>query len=178
MKPDRIVIGAENDSVFSIVNELYSPFFRTHDCFTTRDIHSAEMTKYAVNAMLATKISFINEIANICEKVGADVNKVRVDIGSDSRIGNNFMYREISYGVTCFPKDVAALIQFGKENDYELKLISSVDNVNQEHKKIFLAKIIKRFGEDLIGGIFAVFGVSFKPETGDMREALSVYLIK
>lgn len=178
MKPDRVVIGAENDSVFSIMKQLYNPFFRTHDRFITMDIHSAEMTKYAANAMLATKISFINEIANICEKVGADVNKVRVGIGSDSRIGYDFIYPGIGYGGTCFPKDVAALIQLGKENGYEPKLISSVDRVNQEQKKIFLDKILDRFGEDLKGLSFAIWGLSFKPETNDMRKAPSIYIIE
>jgi UDPglucose 6-dehydrogenase len=177
MKPDRIVIGAEKDSVFSIMKKLYNPFFRTHDRFITMDIHSAEMTKYAANAMLATKISFINEIANICEKVGADVNKVRIGIGSDSRIGYNFIYPGIGYGGTCFPKDVAALIQLGKENGYEPKLISSVDKINQEQKKLFLGKILKRFGEDLNGMVFGVWGLSFKPETNDIRKAPSIYII-
>ncbi|WP_064965577.1 UDP-glucose dehydrogenase family protein [Tenacibaculum ovolyticum] len=177
MKPDRIVIGGENDSVFSIMKQLYNPFFRTHDRFITMDIHSAEMTKYAANAMLATKISFINEVANICEKVGADVNKVRIGIGSDSRIGYNFIYPGIGYGGTCFPKDVAALIQLGKENGYEPKLISSVDKVNQEQKNLFLGKILKRFGEDLSGMIFGVWGLSFKPETNDMRKAPSIFII-
>lgn len=177
MKPDRVIIGAEQEDVFSVMKQLYNPFFRTHDRFITMDIHSAEMTKYAANAMLATKISFINEIANICEKVGADVNKVRVGIGSDSRIGYDFIYPGIGYGGTCFPKDVAALIQLGKENDYEPKLISSVDKVNQEQKKFFFDKILNRFGEDLKGLVFAVWGLSFKPETNDMRKAPSVYII-
>ncbi|WP_422089426.1 UDP-glucose dehydrogenase family protein [Tenacibaculum ovolyticum] len=177
MKPDRVVIGAESDSVFSIMKQLYSPFFRTHDRFITMDIHSSEMTKYAANAMLATKISFINEIANICEKVGADVNKVRAGIGSDSRIGYNFIYPGIGYGGTCFPKDVAALIQLGKENGYEPKLISAVDKVNQEQKKLFFCKILKRFGDDLSGMIFGVWGLSFKPETNDIRKAPSIFII-
>ncbi|WP_299159472.1 UDP-glucose/GDP-mannose dehydrogenase family protein [uncultured Tenacibaculum sp.] len=177
MKPDRVLIGAEKDSVFLMMKQLYSPFFRTHDRFITMDIRSAEMTKYAANAMLATKISFINEIANICERVGADVNKVRVGIGSDSRIGYSFMYPGIGYGGTCFPKDVSALIQLGKKNGYESKLISSVDEVNQQQKRIFLEKIINRFGVDLSNLTFAIWGLSFKPETDDMREAPSIFII-
>lgn len=178
MKPDRVVIGAEKKEVFDTMKQLYSPFFRTRDRFITMDIHSAEMTKYAANAMLATKISFINEIANICEKVGADVNEVRKGIGSDKRIGYDFIYPGIGYGGTCFPKDIAALIQLGKTNGYDPKLISSVNEVNNNQKQLFLAKILNRFGEDLSGVTFAIWGLSFKPETDDMREAPSVYLIK
>ncbi len=178
MKPDRIVIGAENKRAFEKMQELYSPFFRTRDRFITVDILSAEMIKYAANAMLATKISFINEIANICEKVGADVNKVREGIGSDSRIGYNFIYPGIGYGGTCFPKDILALIELGKEKGYHPKLISAVNKVNQEQKELFLEKILNRFGEDLSKKTFAIWGLSFKPETDDMREAPSVYLIK
>jgi len=178
MKPDRVVIGAEKKEVFDTMKQLYSPFFRTRDRFITMDIHSAEMTKYAANAMLATKISFINEIANICEKVGADVNEVRKGIGSDKRIGYDFIYPGIGYGGTCFPKDIAALIQLGKTNGYDPKLISSVNEVNNNQKQLFLAKILNRFGEDLSGLTFAIWGLSFKPETDDMREAPSVYLIK
>lgn len=178
MKPDRVVIGAEKKEVFDTMKQLYSPFFRTRDRFITMDIHSAEMTKYAANAMLATKISFINEIANICEKVGADINEVRKGIGSDKRIGYDFIYPGIGYGGTCFPKDIAALIQLGKTNGYDPKLISSVNEVNNNQKQLFLAKILNRFGEDLSGLTFAIWGLSFKPETDDMREAPSVYLIK
>lgn len=178
MKPDRVVIGAENEDVFNKMKQLYSPFFRTHDRFITMDIKSAEMTKYAANAMLATKISFINEVANICEKVGADVNKVRIGIGSDSRIGYNFIYPGIGYGGTCFPKDIAALIQLGREYGYESQLISSVNSVNELQKKSFFRKIITRFGEDLSFLTFAIWGLSFKPETDDMREAPSIYIIK
>jgi UDPglucose 6-dehydrogenase len=178
MKPDRIIIGAERKEVFDKMKQLYSPFFRTRERFITMDIHSAEMTKYAANAMLATKISFMNEIANICEKVGADVNEVRKGIGSDKRIGYDFIYPGIGYGGTCFPKDIEALIQLAKFNGYEPKLISSVDEVNKKQKELFLEKILNRFGEDLSGLTFAIWGLSFKPETDDMREAPSVYLIK
>ncbi len=178
MRPDRVVIGAESDTAITIMKQLYSPFFRTHDRFITMDIRSAEMTKYAANAMLATKISFMNEIANICERVGADANQVRIGIGSDKRIGYNFIYPGIGYGGTCFPKDISALIKLGKENGYQSNLLSSVDDVNQNQKKIFLNKIIKRFGEDMSELTFAIWGLAFKPETDDMRGAPSIYLIK
>ncbi len=178
MKPDRIVIGADCVGDFEKMKELYSPFFRTHDRFITMDIRSAEMTKYAANAMLATKISFINEMANICEKVGADINNVRIGIGSDSRIGYSFIYPGIGYGGTCFPKDIKALQKTSRENGYTPKLISAVENVNNRQKEFFLRKIISRFGEDLSSFVFAVWGLSFKPETDDMREAPSVYVIE
>jgi UDPglucose 6-dehydrogenase len=177
MKPDRIVIGAKNEKVFNELKKLYSPFFRTNDRFIMMDICSSEMTKYAANAMLATKISFINEIANICEKVGADINKVRTGIGSDKRIGYDFMYPGIGYGGTCFPKDISALINLGIENGYQPNLLTSVDEVNENQKKLFLGKVIKRFGDDLTNLTFAVWGLSFKPETDDMRDAPSVYII-
>lgn len=178
MKPDRVVIGAESDIVFEEMKKLYGPFFRTHDRFFTMDIASAEMTKYAANAMLATKISFINEIANICEIVGADINKIRTGIGSDSRIGYDFIYPGVGYGGTCFPKDIAALIQIGKKNGYVPELIASVEKVNENQKKIFFKKIITRFGEDFSDMTFAIWGLSFKPETNDIREAVSVFVIK
>lgn len=177
MKPDRVVIGAEKTEVFEKMKQLYNPFFRTHERFISMDVASAEMTKYAANAMLATKISFINEIANICEKVGADVNKVRVGIGSDSRIGYNFIYPGIGYGGTCFPKDISALIEIGIANGYNPSLIASVNEVNKKQKKYFLDKIINKFGEDLTGCSFAIWGLSFKPETNDMRDAPSLYII-
>lgn len=178
MTPDRVVIGAEKDTVISTMKQLYSPFFRVNDRFITMDILSAEMTKYTANAMLATKISFINEIANICERVGADVNKVRVGIGSDRRIGYNFIYPGIGYGGTCFPKDVSALIALSKAHGYEPSLIASVDGINQQQKKYFLDKILQRFGTNLKGLSFAVWGLSFKPETNDMRSAPSIYIIR
>ncbi len=178
MKPDRVVIGADSDFVFKKMKELYAPFFRTHDRFITMDIRSAEMTKYAANAMLATKISFINEIANICENVGADVNQVRIGIGSDKRIGYSFMYPGIGYGGTCFPKDIAALKKISIDKGYDPKLISAVQTINYNQKKLFIDKIISRFGEDLKGFTFAIWGLSFKPETDDMREAPAIYVIK
>ncbi|MGG8497351.1 UDP-glucose dehydrogenase family protein [Tenacibaculum sp. TC6] len=178
MKPDRVVIGADSEITFDKMKELYSPFFRTHDRFITMDIRSAEMTKYAANAMLATKISFMNEMANICERVGADVNNVRIGIGSDKRIGYSFIYPGIGYGGTCFPKDITALKKTSLENGYEPALISAVDIVNKNQKKLFVEKIISRFGEEMSDMVFGVWGLSFKPETDDMREAPSTYVIK
>lgn len=177
MKPDRVVIGAENEDVFSVMKQLYSPFFRTRDRFIEMDVLSSEMTKYAANAMLATKISFINEIANICEHVGANVNDVRVGIGSDSRIGYNFIYPGIGYGGTCFPKDIAALIQIGKDNGYLPELISSVDEVNQKQRQRFLNRVLT-----VLDGVeaknIAIWGLSFKPETDDIRQAPAIFLIE
>ena len=178
MKPDRVVIGADSNYVFNIMKELYSPFFRSRDRFITMDVRSAEMTKYAANAMLATKISFINEIANICEKVGADANLVRLGIGSDQRIGYSFIYPGIGYGGSCFPKDVKALTKIANENGYDAKLINSVQEVNNDQKLVIAQKIVKRFGEELTGYVFGIWGLSFKPGTDDMREAPAIYVIK
>ncbi len=178
MKPDRIVIGAESDYAFKKMKELYSPFFRTHDRFITMDVRSAEMTKYAANAMLATKISFMNEIANICERVGADVNNVRIGIGSDSRIGYSFIYPGVGYGGSCFPKDVKALKRTAEEKGYSPELINSVENVNNRQKLVIITKIVSRFGEDLRGKTFGIWGLAFKPGTDDMREAPSLEVIK
>lgn len=177
MKPDRVVIGAENEDVFSVMKQLYSPFFRTRDRFIEMDVLSSEMTKYAANAMLATKISFINEIANICEHVGANVNDVRVGIGSDSRIGYNFIYPGIGYGGTCFPKDIAALIQIGKDNGYLPELISSVDEVNQKQRQRFLNRVLTVLG-NVENKHIAIWGLSFKPETDDIRQAPAIFLIE
>jgi len=178
MKPDRVVIGSNSTYATELMKQVYSPFFRTHDRFITMDVRSAEMTKYAANAMLATKISFMNEMANICELVGADVNQVRLGVGSDTRIGYSFMYPGIGYGGTCFPKDINALIELSKEKGYVPELLSSVDSVNQEQKQLFLNKILNRFGEDLTAFTFAVWGLAFKPETDDMRVAPSIFIIK
>jgi UDPglucose 6-dehydrogenase len=178
MKPDRVVIGADTEFALKKMKELYAPFFRTHDRFITMDIRSAEMTKYAANAMLATKISFMNEIANICEKVGADANKVRIGIGSDQRIGYHFIYPGAGYGGSCFPKDVKALTKIAKENDYESKLISAVEAVNDAQKLVIAQKIVIRFGENLTGYTFGIWGLAYKPGTDDMREAPSIYVIK
>lgn len=178
MKPDRVVIGAEKDYAFERMKELYSPFFRTHDRFITMDVRSAEMTKYAANAMLATKISFMNEMANICERVGADVNNVRLGIGSDSRIGYSFIYPGCGYGGSCFPKDVKALKKIAEDNNYKAQLIESVEDVNNRQKTLIAEKVIKRFGEDLSGKFFGIWGLAFKPGTDDMREAPAIYVIK
>ncbi|MBU3010343.1 UDP-glucose/GDP-mannose dehydrogenase family protein [Polaribacter vadi] len=178
MKPDRVVIGADSEYAFDKMKQLYSPFFRTHDRFITMDIRSAEMTKYAANTMLATKISFMNEIANICERVGADANKVRIGIGSDKRIGYSFIYPGAGYGGSCFPKDVKALKKIAEENGYKANLIESVENVNDAQKLSIAKKIVARFGEDLSGFTFGLWGLAFKPGTDDMREAPSIYTIK
>ena len=157
---------------------LYSPFFRSSvDRLIVMDVRSAEMTKYVANAMLATKISFMNEIANICELVGADVNKVRIGIGSDSRIGYSFIYPGSGYGGSCFPKDVKALKKTAEEHGYNAQLISSVEDVNNKQKFVIAQKVVKRFGEDLKGKTFSVWGLAFKPETDDMREAPAIYII-
>ena len=178
MKPDRVVIGGESEFAIDLMKQLYSPFFRTHDRFIAMDIRSAEMTKYAANAMLATKISFMNEIANICERVGADANQVRIGIGSDNRIGYNFIYPGAGYGGSCFPKDVKALKKIAEENGYDAKLISSVEEVNDAQKFVIVEKIVNRFGENLTGLTFGLWGLSFKPGTNDMREAPAIYVVK
>lgn len=178
MRPDRVVIGAEDKRAMNLMKELYSPFTFNHERFIGMDIRSAEMTKYAANAMLATKISFINEIANICEQLGADVNQVRLGIGSDKRIGYHFIYPGCGYGGSCFPKDVNALIHLSKEAGYNPQLLNSVENVNRAQKNILCEKLSLKMGKDLTGKTFAVWGLAFKPGTDDMREAPSLNLIK
>ncbi|WP_139956358.1 UDP-glucose dehydrogenase family protein [Flavicella sediminum] len=178
MKPDRVVIGADSAIAIDKMKELYHPFCMSHDRFISMDIRSAEMTKYAANAMLATKISFMNEIANICEKVGADANQVRIGIGSDARIGYSFIYPGAGYGGSCFPKDVKALKKIAEENGYKAELITSVENVNDAQKLVIAQKIVKKFGEDLSGLTFALWGLAFKPGTDDMREAPAIYIVK
>lgn len=179
MKPDRVVIGSDNAGATAKMRTLYSPFFRSsQDRLITMDVRSAEMTKYVANAMLATKISFMNEIANICELVGADVNKVRIGIGSDSRIGYSFIYPGSGYGGSCFPKDVKALKKTAEEHGYKASLISSVEEVNDRQKLVIAHKVINKFGENLKGKTFAIWGLAFKPETDDMREAPAIYIIK
>ena len=179
MKPDRVVIGAEDPEACEVMRKLYIPFFRSSmDRLITMDVRSAEMTKYVANAMLATKISFMNEVANICELVGADVNKVRIGIGSDSRIGYSFIYPGSGYGGSCFPKDVKALRKTALENGYDARLIGAVEAVNESQKMVIAKKVVARFGEDLSGKTFAVWGLAFKPETDDMREAPAIYIIK
>lgn len=179
MKPDRVVVGSDHHDSTEIMRALYAPFFRSSmDRLITMDVRSAEMTKYVANAMLATKISFMNEVANICELVGADVNKVRIGIGSDSRIGYSFIYPGSGYGGSCFPKDVKALIKTASEHGYQANLIGSVEAVNDRQKLVIANKVISRFGEDLSGLTFAVWGLAFKPQTDDMREAPAIYIIK
>ena len=172
MKPDRVVICSDNMDSTEKMRRLYSPFFRSsQDRLITMDVRSAEMTKYVANAMLATKISFMNEIANICELVGADVNKVRIGIGSDSRIGYSFIYPGSGYGGSCFPKDVKALKKTAEEHGYKASLISSVEDVNDRQKLVIANKVVNRFGEDLKGKTFAIWGLAFKPETDDKIQA-------
>jgi UDPglucose 6-dehydrogenase len=177
MKPDRVVIGANTIEAINEMRELYAPFTHSHDRFISMDIRSAEMTKYTANAMLATKISFMNEISNICERVGADINQVRHGIGSDSRIGYSFIYPGCGYGGSCFPKDVQALAKTAKDYGYTPKILDAVEDVNYAQKRVISNKVIKRFGENLDGKIFAIWGLAFKPETDDMREASSITVI-
>ena len=178
MKPDRVVVGSNSKDSMKIMKELYSSFIFTHDRFIGMDIRSAEMTKYASNAMLATKISFINEMANICENVGADINQVRIGIGSDKRIGYQFIYPGCGYGGSCFPKDVKALISIANDKGYSAELIKSVEDVNDRQKQVLFNKIVARFGDNLSGMKFGIWGLSFKPGTDDMREAPSINLIQ
>ena len=178
MKPDRVVIGSESDYATDKMKQLYHPFCMSHDRFIAMDVRSAEMTKYAANAMLATKISFMNEIANICEKVGADANQVRIGIGSDARIGYNFIYPGAGYGGSCFPKDVKALNKIAEEHGHKAELIQSVEKVNDAQKLVIAHKIVERFGENLSGKIFGLWGLAFKPGTDDMREAPAIYIVK
>ena len=177
MHPDRVVVGADNKMAMQLMRNLYAPFTLSNDRFIGMDIRSAEMTKYAANAMLATKISFINEIANICESVGADVNHVRTGIGSDKRIGYQFIYPGCGYGGSCFPKDVQALINIANDHGYSPELISSVERVNKAQKQVLFSKLFSQFGDNLKGKKIAIWGLSFKPETDDMREAPSIDLI-
>jgi len=178
MKPDRIVIGADNDKAVGVMQELYKPFVRSTGSIILMDIPSAEMTKYAANSMLAMKISFMNEIANICERVGADINKVRQGIGSDRRIGYSFIYAGCGYGGSCFPKDVRALVKTAERNGYETKLLRAVEQVNEAQKSVLVSKVKARFGEDLTGKTFAIWGFSFKPDTDDMRESPAITIIR
>jgi UDPglucose 6-dehydrogenase len=178
MKPDRIVVGIESEKARDIMDRLYKPFVLNGHPVIFMDIPSAEMTKYAANAMLATKISFMNDIANLCEIVGADVNLVRKGIGSDTRIGTKFIYPGIGYGGSCFPKDVKALVRTARENGYEMRILQSVEDVNDAQKSVLFNKLTKRFGADLSGKKFAFWGLSFKPNTDDMREAPSLVLIE
>lgn len=178
MSPDRVVVGVESEKAKEMMTKLYRPFLLNNFRVIFMDIPSAEMTKYAANAMLATRISFMNDIANLCELLGADVNMVRKGIGTDVRIGSKFLYAGIGYGGSCFPKDVKALIQTAEQNGYDLKVLKAVEEVNERQKRILFSKLLKHFGNAIEGKTIAVWGLSFKPNTDDVREAPSLVLIK
>jgi len=178
LKPDRVVIGAESEEDFELMNDLYRPFVRNGAPIYNMDPLSAEMTKYASNAMLATRISFMNEIARICDAVGADVNRVREGVGSDGRIGKPFLYSGIGYGGSCFPKDVKAIMHTAKEYGYTFQILDAVEEVNKGMKSLMLDRITELFGEDLRGKTFGLWGLAFKPRTDDMREAPAITLAK
>jgi UDPglucose 6-dehydrogenase len=177
MKPDRVVIGADSEEAIHAMRDLYAPFMRNHERLLTMDIRSAELTKYAANAMLATRISFMNELALLAERLGADIEHVRQGIGSDPRIGYQFLYPGCGYGGSCFPKDVQALCRTAHDLDFELQVLGAVDAVNDRQKQVIEGKIVSRFGENLAGKRFALWGLAFKPNTDDMREAASRVLI-
>lgn len=178
MKPDRIVVGVESERAREVMHELYKDFSRNHDRIIFMGIKDAEMTKYAGNSMLATKISFMNEIANLCDRLGVDVENVRLGIGSDSRIGYSFIYPGCGYGGSCFPKDVKALIHTAREADYESIILNAVHERNEDQKYVLFRKITERFGSDLCGLTFGIWGLAFKPGTDDVREAPAIVLIK
>ena len=178
MKPDRIVVGVDNPKAEELIRKLYKPFLMNGHPIYFMDIPSAEMTKYAANAMLATKISFMNDIANLCEIMGADVNMVRKGIGSDTRIGTKFIYPGVGYGGSCFPKDVKALIKTANENKYNMRVLTAVEEVNENQKEVLFNKVKNHFKGDLKGKKFALWGLSFKPKTDDMREAPSLVIIE
>ena len=173
MRPDRIIVGADDERAVLLMRALYTPFMRNHDRLQLMDVKSAEFTKYAANAMLATRISFMNELALLADKVGADIEQVRRGIGSDPRIGTHFLYPGTGYGGSCFPKDVKALIHTGRENGLELGVLQAVEAANERQKHVLVRKVVQRFGEDLSGRTFAIWGLAFKPNTDDMRDAPS-----
>lgn len=177
MRPDRVVVGTDNPRTTELIRALYEPFTRNHDRLVVMDIRSAELTKYAANAMLATKISFMNELAGIAESVGADIEKVRIGIGSDPRIGYSFIYPGIGYGGSCFPKDVQALIRFAQRAGFRTELLQSVESVNARQKTVLVSKVRAQFRDQLEGRTFALWGLAFKPNTDDMREAPSRVVI-
>ena len=178
MKPDRIVVGTDRSEAEEIMRKLYKPFLLNGHPIIFMDIPSAEMTKYAANAMLATKISFMNDVANLCEIMGADVNMVRKGIGSDARIGHKFIYPGVGYGGSCFPKDVKALIKTAKEQNYHMRILNAVEDVNDSQKEVLFNKVRTHFNNNLKGKTFALWGLSFKPKTDDMREAPSLVIIE
>jgi UDPglucose 6-dehydrogenase len=177
LKPDRVVVGTSSAKARALMEELYKPFVRSGNPIIIMDEKSAELTKYAANAFLATKITFMNEIASFCEKVGADVDMVRIGIGSDSRIGKRFLFPGIGYGGSCFPKDVQALAKSGKEAGYDFKIIDAVMKVNEKQKLHLIEKLKSHFKNDLKGKTFAIWGLAFKPDTDDIREAPALYMI-
>ncbi|OUS01655.1 UDP-glucose 6-dehydrogenase [Flavobacteriales bacterium 33_180_T64] len=178
LKPERIVVGSSSERATRLMEKLYKPFVRSGNPILIMDERSAELTKYAANSFLATKITFMNEIANFCEKVGADVDKVRVGMGTDSRIGKRFLFPGIGYGGSCFPKDVKALYKSGQDNGYDFDILKSVIKVNDIQKKILIPKILSHFNNDLKGKTFGIWGLAFKPETDDIREAPASYMIQ
>lgn len=177
LKPDRVVIGSNSPKATAIMQEVYAPFFRTASRFVIMDVKSAEMTKYAANSFLAIKISYANEIANICEAVGADAEMVRIGMCSDKRIGSQFLFPGLGYGGSCFPKDVMALMKTAKDNNCTCRLVEAADEINKEQRVIFITKILQRFGMNLAGMTFGVWGLTFKPKTNDMRMAPSITII-
>jgi len=178
MKPDRIIVGTDNPRTAELLKALYAPFNRSHERIITMDVRSAELTKYAANAMLATKISFMNELANLAELLGADIEHVRNGIGSDSRIGYSFIYPGCGYGGSCFPKDVKALERTARQMSYKAELLSAVESVNDRQKQVLFNKVVQHYSGDLQGKIFALWGLAFKPKTDDMREAPSRVILE
>jgi len=177
LSPDRVIIGSNSDKATAVMQEIYAPFFRTGNRVIVMDVKSAEMTKYTANCFLATKISFMNEISNICEKVGADAEMVRVGISTDSRIGNKFLFPGIGYGGSCFPKDVSALISIANDNGADNSILKAVHETNKAQRTIFLNKVLNHFNGNIAGKTFAVWGLAFKPKTNDMREAPAITVI-
>ncbi len=178
LKPDRVIIGSDSQKATEIMQELYSPFLRTGNPVIIMDVKSAEMSKYAANSFLATKISYINELANICEQVGADIEHVRIGMSSDRRIGSQFLFPGLGYGGSCFPKDVKALIKVAQDSGIPSKILEAADEINQHQRKIFLDKIFEYFNGDVKGKTFALWGLAFKPRTNDMREAPAITIIQ
>lgn len=178
LKPDRVIIGSNSQRATEIMQEVYSPFLRTGNPIIVMDVKSAEMSKYAANSFLAAKISFINEIANICEKVGADVEQVRIGMSTDRRIGGQFLFPGLGYGGSCFPKDVKALMRVAEENGFQAKILSSVDETNKKQRELFLDKVLRYFDNNVKGKTFAIWGLAFKPRTNDMREAPAITIIQ
>ena len=177
MRPDRIIVGSDDERATLLMRALYSPFMRNHDKLIVMDLRSAEFTKYAANAMLATRISFMNELARLADAVGADIENVRKGIGSDPRIGTHFLYPGTGYGGSCFPKDVKALIRTGRDHGVTLRVLDAVERANDQQKQILVERVVQRFGDDLAGRTFALWGLAFKPNTDDMREAPSLVIM-